>query len=220
MAERGGAPLRRLVTAWVAPPVPAAVHVDWAPSPMAAPSAFIEFAWASETARHIGTVTHGLLQQCARAGINDAARLDARRVERTAQRALAALGVPLGDVPDAAAKVRTALQMTLSDERGRWILDPAHLDARAVCAERGGGWRVRTVVMDRCFVDAKGGRWIIDYNTGIHQGAGLETFLDPERQRYREQLERYAALFRRRETRPIRLGLYFPLLQGWREWEA
>lgn len=221
VSERGGAPLRRLVTAWVAPAVPAAVHVDWAPSPMAAPSAFIEFAWASETARHIGTVTHGLLQQCARAGINDAARLDARRVERTAQRALAALGVPLGDVPDAAAKVRTALQMTLSDERGRWILDPAHLDARCEYALSGvEAGRVRTVVMDRCFVDAKGVRWIIDYKTGIHQGAGLETFLDQERERYREQLERYAALFRRRETRPIRLGLYFPLLQGWREWEA
>ena len=33
-------------------------------------------------------------------------------------------------------------------------------------------------------------------------------------------LERYARLFARIETRPLRLGLYFPLLNGWREWPA
>jgi ATP-dependent exoDNAse (exonuclease V) beta subunit len=214
-------PLRRLDAAWEPPPVPSAVDVAWAPHVVAAPADFIEFAWAGETARHVGTVTHRLLQQCARAGINDAARLDARRVERTARLALAALGVPAADAAAAAAKVRTALWMTLDDDRGRWILDPAHDDARCEYALSGvEAGRVRRVVIDRCFIDADGVRWIIDYKTGVHQGAGVETFLDQEQARYREQLERYAELFRKREARRIRLGLYFPLLQGWREWEA
>ena len=43
-------------------------------------------------------------------------------------------------------------------------------------------------------------------------------FLDREQQRYRAQLERYAALMRRIDEQPVKLGLYFPLLKGWREW--
>ena len=34
------------------------------------------------------------------------------------------------------------------------------------------------------------------------------------------QLERYAVLMRRIDERPVKLGLYFPLLKGWREWES
>jgi len=63
-------------------------------------------------------------------------------------------------------------------------------------------------------------RWIIDYKTSAHQGGDLEAFLDNERARYREQLEHYARLMVQRDERPIRLGLYFPLLGGWREWAA
>jgi ATP-dependent helicase/nuclease subunit A len=75
-------------------------------------------------------------------------------------------------------------------------------------------------VIDRTFVDEDGVRWIIDYKTGSHEGGGLETFLDDEKERYREQLERYARLMVQRDARPIRLALYFPLLGGWREWAA
>ncbi|MBS1834994.1 MAG: hypothetical protein JST65_19905, partial [Acidobacteria bacterium] len=65
-----------------------------------------------------------------------------------------------------------------------------------------------------------GVRWIIDYKTSTHEGGELEWFLDGEQLRYRPQLERYGRLFRLAEpARPIRLGLYFPLLGAWREWE-
>ena len=46
----------------------------------------------------------------------------------------------------------------------------------------------------------------------------LDEFLDNERERYRAQLERYAQLMQALGDEPIRLGLYFPLLSGWREW--
>jgi ATP-dependent exoDNAse (exonuclease V) beta subunit len=74
------------------------------------------------------------------------------------------------------------------------------------------------VIVDRTFVDADGTRWIVDYKTGTHEGADVEAFLDREQERYRGQLEQYAALLRVLDPRPIRLGLYFPLLNGWREW--
>ncbi len=61
-------------------------------------------------------------------------------------------------------------------------------------------------------------RWIVDFKTGTHEGADREAFLERERERYRDQLERYAAFVRVLDARPIRLGLYHPLLGGWREW--
>ena len=61
-------------------------------------------------------------------------------------------------------------------------------------------------------------RWIVDFKTGSHEGADRDAFLDREQDRYREQLERYAAFVRALDARPIRLGLYYPLLGGWREW--
>jgi ATP-dependent exoDNAse (exonuclease V) beta subunit len=76
------------------------------------------------------------------------------------------------------------------------------------------------VVIDRTFIDASGVRWIVDYKTSRHEGAGLDAFLDSERERYRPQLERYATLMRKLAPEPVRLGLYFPLLGGWREWPA
>ena len=78
--------------------------------------------------------------------------------------------------------------------------------------------RVMRVVIDRTFIDEKQERWIVDYKTGSHEGGDIEAFLDNEQNRYRNQLERYAALMRLQDNRPIQLGLYFPLLQAWRTW--
>jgi ATP-dependent helicase/nuclease subunit A len=75
-------------------------------------------------------------------------------------------------------------------------------------------------VIDRTFVDANGVRWIVDFKTGIHLGGDRDAFIASEVIRYRAQLEAYAAVFRALETRPIRLALYFPRLDGWREWAA
>jgi ATP-dependent exoDNAse (exonuclease V) beta subunit len=81
------------------------------------------------------------------------------------------------------------------------------------------GGRIVNIIVDRTFVDQDGVRWIVDYKTSSHEGADIEGFLDLQKDRYRQQLEKYAALFKNLEHRPIRLGLYFPLLNGWREWE-
>jgi hypothetical protein len=66
-------------------------------------------------------------------------------------------------------------------------------------------------------VDEFGVRWIIDYKTSRHEGTDVQAFLDREKSRYQPQMETYARLLAG-ETRPIRLGLYFPLLSGWRAW--
>jgi ATP-dependent helicase/nuclease subunit A len=76
------------------------------------------------------------------------------------------------------------------------------------------------VALDRTFIDADDVRWIIDFKTGSHEGADVDAFLDNEQRRYSAQLEAYAALVQAMspEQKPMRLGLYFPMLGGWREW--
>ena len=46
----------------------------------------------------------------------------------------------------------------------------------------------------------------------------FEAFLDSEVERYADQLARYADAMARIDERPLRVGLYFPLLQTFRSW--
>ena len=213
--------LRRLREDWRPPPPPAP---GWQAPPEAdaGPAALgdIEFEWAGMTIRHIGTVVHRCLQHVAEDGIAswDADRINAAR--NYYRRSLQRLGVPEPDLDWASGRVAEALRGMLDDERGRWLLDAAHKEARSEFAISGlHEGKLVTVIIDRTFVDADGGRWIVDYKTSRHEGSDREAFLDREQARYREQLQKYAAVMAQLDGRPIRLGLYFPLLAGWREWE-
>jgi hypothetical protein len=178
----------------------------------------LPFDWARETARHVGTVAHRLFAQIAREGLAawDAARIAAAgpriRVE------LAGEGVDGAELPAAAAQVALAVRNMQDDARGRWLFAPNHGDAASEWALAGvDGDAIAHVVLDRTF--ATGGvRWIVDFKTGMHEGADVDAFLDREVERYRGQLERYARFVGALDPRPIRLGLYYPLLRGWREW--
>ena len=126
-------------------------------------------------------------------------------------------GVAPADCADAAVRAVRALTQTLADERGRWLLAP-HAGARSEYRVRvAAGDRVRTFVMDRVFTDEAGARWIVDFKTSSHEGGNVEAFLDQERTRYEKQLMRYAMALGEDSTM---LGLYFPVLAGWREWKV
>jgi ATP-dependent exoDNAse (exonuclease V) beta subunit len=179
----------------------------------------LEFDWAGEAARHVGTVVHRYLQRMAEEGLQEWNSERVRSLSAAFHAALRHYGVTRELLPEAAAKVEQALCNVLADERGRWILQDhrEHRSEYALTAITEGG--VKNVIIDRTFVDGDGIRWIIDYKTGGHEGGSLEEFLDREQERYRGQLEGYAGIFGKKEQRPLRLGLYFPLLCGWREWE-
>jgi ATP-dependent exoDNAse (exonuclease V) beta subunit len=139
--------------------------------------------------------------------------------EATAVRAaLERAGVPAPERARAVESVLTALRRTLADERGRWILDAGHREAHSEWELSGvSAGRLRSVVIDRCFIDAQGARWVIDYKTSAHEGGGLEEFLAQELERYRAQLETYRGLARALGPEPVRAALYFPLLGALRE---
>jgi ATP-dependent helicase/nuclease subunit A len=221
-APRGG-PLWRLPRDWK----PNLGSGPRTPESMTAPPTLRDetpvFDWAGETARRVGTLVHAELVGLD-AGSGDDAAIRAR--EPHFRRWLTVHGVPADRLQEAASRVVEALLAVHRDPRGRWILQKSREDVREhalsgyVPGEGRGQGDVVRVVFDRSFIDERGVRWVIDYKTSQHLGGHLEEFLDREVERYRPQLNRYAALAKKLGPEPVRLGLYFPLMSAWREWAA
>ncbi len=76
---------------------------------------------------------------------------------------------------------------------------------------------LKTVVLDRAFIDAEGTRWIVDYKTTQEQPENLSTFLAKQAHLYQDQLKSYYLAMESLERRPTRMGLYFPQLCVWQE---
>ena len=190
------------------PPVRAQAPPTLSPAPSS-----IEFSWVGETARHVGIVVHGWLQRIALDGVERWNAERVARIERAVERDLARRGIPQAERGAACRRVLRALGGAIEDERGRWLLRTRPGARSEYRLRLAGAAGVRLVVIDRTFVD-DGRRWIVDYKTGAHEGAEPERFLDRELERYRTQLLGYASAF---PGEAVSLGLYFPLMKGWRE---
>ncbi|MGI9073446.1 MAG: UvrD-helicase domain-containing protein [Bryobacteraceae bacterium] len=210
--------LHRLPANWRAPRLDPSVQ--WQPElrRTTASARTVTYEWVSDTGRHAGTVVHELLKRVAREG---PAAWGAERFSKlapTIRSELLRLGVSASEEPEASARVLRALNNTVASERGRWILH-AHPEARSEWPL--GGRLQGTLIsgtVDRIFRDEQGRLWIVDFKVSEHKGGSLEAFLKEEQRRYQVQLDNYAALMSRIADGPIWLGLYFPLLDGWREW--
>ncbi len=180
----------------------------------------IEFSWASEMARHVGNVVHRWLQQIAE---DEMAGWSAARIltmsEQFKQNLLASgMSGDTDEMEYAVKRIILALTGAISDQRGQWILGAqqhAQNELRLTCMVNN---RFISSVIDRTFCDSAGIRWIIDYKTSSHEGSDRQDFLDREQMRYAHQLNHYAKLMQKMDSRTIRLGIYFPLIGGWREW--
>lgn len=112
----------------------------------------------------------------------------------------------------------TAINNTLQDPRGRWIIK-AHQEAKnelpltAIIDSQ-----IKSLVIDRTFIDEAGIRWIIDYKSAAYTENNLKNFLQDEQTKYAAQLTYYAKAIANLDQRPIHLGLYFPLIPAWQEW--
>jgi len=175
-----------------------------------------EFDWAGAVAQAVGQVVHAELQRRAEGGVAAEGR---DRAQSRWRRALSALGIDEAHSPPAIERIRRAMATVEASAQAARLLDPAAGDARselALTAMIDGvahGLRI-----DRSFVDAAGVRWIVDWKTSAHEGGDREAFLDRELERYRGQLERYVQAMKLLEPeRPVKAGLYFPLLDAWRE---
>ncbi len=174
-----------------------------------------EFDWAGAIAQAVGQVVHLELHRLVHAGLPHAA-LKARPLAW--RRLLREQGIDDAHLPAALTRVERALDgVSRSPTAGR-LLDPEAAEGRselALSAVIDGV--VQSLRIDRTFVDALGTRWIVDWKTSEHEGGDREAFLDNELARYTPQLRRYGHVMSLLDPRPQKIGLYFPLLDAWRE---
>jgi ATP-dependent exoDNAse (exonuclease V) beta subunit len=209
--------LRRLPLDWLPPQPAETARVE--------PTTLVDvtterpvFDWVTLTSRHVGTLVHRELERLCRAR---EAPLDPASFRQRLMVELAELGVPPGHCAAACERVVAAMERTLADPRGRWLLgldgmvELAELELAVSGVVAG---QILEGIIDRTFIDENGARWIVDFKTSTHEGGGLDTFLDEEVVRYRDQLQRYATLLRLLHPgQTVRSALYFPMLRQWRE---
>lgn len=116
-------------------------------------------------------------------------------------------------------KISRALQNTLSDEKGRWILDSQHQQSECELAivltqQTTTELKLRENIIDRTFI-SNGIRWIIDYKSSEPANdQSITDFIQQEVNTYRDQLLRYQSCFVALGESNIKLALYFPLLDS------
>jgi ATP-dependent exoDNAse (exonuclease V) beta subunit len=218
----------------LAPSLPASAHwrlpADWRPGELLEPVGATrlelsmreaatqpEYLWVGLAARAVGTIVHAELQRLSRLPQLPPAPDTAAPAYRGW---LAELGVLPEERALAAERIYTALEKTLRDPRGRWLVGPGHREAHSEWRLTGlHAGRIVNVIVDRLLIDSQGERWLVDYKTSSHEGSDLEGFLGREVERYGPQLQRYAELVAGVAAGAVRAALYFPLLGEFRELE-
>ncbi len=183
-------------------------------------------------ARVFGNTLHAFVQKAASriaAGSSFPALLDELPSWSARVTALLRAGGLAGrDLQALTPQVLRGLQKTLVSPEGRWLLSahPQAASERAINTWDEEGQTLTSLRLDRTFLAAavplQAGAdhlWIVDYKTSTHAEAGLDAWLEQQRDLYREQLETYARSLSG-QTYPLRLALFFPMLSRFVWWPA
>jgi ATP-dependent helicase/nuclease subunit A len=182
---------------------------------------------------HVGTVIHRILYQISVDGLSVWPNERIAVAKKYWQSALLELGILPAELEQAVLLIEKAINNTLIDEKGRWILTK-HKEAKsefAIATTENG--ELKRYIIDRTFIDEKNQRWIVDYKTGDLKSA---------KEKYAKQLKNYgrilAALYAETKVlgssredslsaskqgglnlknEKIKFGLYFPLTADWLE---
>jgi ATP-dependent exoDNAse (exonuclease V) beta subunit len=137
-------------------------------------------------------------------------------------------GLPPALAAREAVRAGRALSLALGDPVGQWILSP-HVEAASERALTMASPDARSLRVDRTFIageaplsSGKDCIWIVDFKTSEQGSRSDAAFEAAEVEKYRAQLEAYAALRRALPDGglPIRLGLFYPLVPRLIHWES
>ncbi len=179
----------------------------------------IEFSWAGETLRITGIAIHHILQ-----GINDHnwqewKSRETGKIVDGGRIVLVEHGLSGAELESACDSLEAAVENIKSDPRAEWIFSGDHSRIKTEYSLTGMvDHTLVRVVIDRTFVDQSGIRWIVDFKSGRHEGGDRARFLEQEKQRYYNQMARYAQIMHNLEGNKVMLALYFPLLKEWCQW--
>lgn len=173
----------------------------------------------TEEGRVIGTLVHLWLERIAAEGLDLWPEAAIRAQLGSFKAQLNMYGLPLSRLEAGSSRVISCLLNTVASKRGRWLLD-SHREAVSELAVNGmvDGRLVRATI-DRTFIDNDGMRWLVDYKTNSPApGEDQDLFMGHEAERYRSQLQLYAALVKQlKPGQDFRTALYFPMFDGWIE---
>lgn len=188
------------------------------PSATTKHNTFTGFMLGSDLPRKTGIIIHSLLQQIALQSINWWQQLSDIQRDHILSNLMRHHTIQQSDTKQCQSETLTAINNTITDQRGQWILH-SHTDAKSeyaitYCDDD----KYKNYVIDRTFVDDNGTRWIIDYKTSQPtEDMSLDEFLTREKEAYAEQMRHYADAIKSTGQDDIKLGLYFPMIQGWVE---
>lgn len=176
------------------------------------------FRLMDRTPQWVGTFIHLLLQQISEFGQIWWEKKTLELKKQYIQKHLTQLGVLSHQLFQAIDTVLLAINNTLTDARGQWIIKN-HTEAKnefqfTAIIENS----IQSLVVDRTFIDETNTRWIIDYKTSSPDGMTLSDFITTEKLKYTQKMLNYAEAMGKIDPRTIRLGLYFPLIPTWCEW--
>ena len=161
-------------------------------------------------ARHLGTALHRTLKQIASDGINYWPLKRRNTLESGWLATLKQLGILATNKE--LKQLRQSVETMLNDTRGQWILD-AHEDGhceQALSYFDDISQSVKTAIIDRTFIDNQQ-RWIIDYKySAAADNESEKSFIARQIDAYKPQLNHYAELYQKLESRKVRCALYFP----------
>jgi ATP-dependent helicase/nuclease subunit A len=172
----------------------------------------------AKLARHTGTLIHGALQNLVGFTNNlDIASWQTKQ-EPFWRVHLRQNGWHNDEITQAIQKITRAINNTLNDKHGKWLLNSSHLYSACELAithkqDNHIDLKLRENIIDRTFI-AEGTRWIIDYKSsepGTNQS--VIEFVAQEIAAYKPQLARYQACFNALNETDIKAALFFPLLE-------
>jgi len=178
----------------------------------------VVYDWATEVATGVGIVLHEFLQYQGENVLSmqvDTLLLQRWRAE------LLALRVPVERIGHAVKRLARAVENIQRDQSAHFLFAdyPEQHNEYTLSAFEDG--HVNKYRIDRTFVDHKGVRWIVDYKSTDTRNNDIEPFVDEQVEvRHRGQLEKYGALMKQIDARPIQLAVYFPMLKQLRSWRA
>ncbi|RYY02992.1 MAG: DNA helicase UvrD [Gammaproteobacteria bacterium] len=174
---------------------------------------------SAKLARHTGTIIHRALQNL----IGIVTQVD---VDSWIEKHLPFWRIYLqqqgwnhDDLKLATQKIRTAIQNTLHDKHGLWLLDNSHEQSASelsITHKQGNhiDLKLHENIIDRSFI-YQNTRWIIDYKSSEPSTNQTHAdFIVQEVSAYKSQLTRYKACFTALGETNIKTALYFPLLKA------
>ena len=192
--------------------------VDWqAPVNQSEQDGELEFDWATPLAAGVGSVLHNWIE----ANSTRLFELEISRAQKSKWRSqLAAYGVAPERLQAGVNRLADAVTGMQRDEHARFIFGYQQDASNELSLTRFKDSKLETFSLDRTFIDDAGTRWVVDYKTTTTQRKDISRFVEEQvNQRHKPQLENYGSLMAELDDRPIKLAVYFPLLQIMHTWD-